>query len=259
MFEDSLQERAERLAEKRFIGGAKYDFERVGRAGFEVLLTEGLRPSSRVLDVGCGALRLGYWLLRFLDPGCYFGIEPNREMLELGLRELVEPEVVERAGAHFDSGDQFDFSVFGERFDFVVARSIWTHASKTQIDTMLDSFAATCAPRGVLLASYYPAGATFKLGHRWPRLESLVTRLPLAEISPLLAKLPSPGQAREYRGAGWVGRSHQSDEPGVTMYSLRSIAAAAARRGLTAQLMPYPVFHHQYWLRVTPVSALALA
>ncbi len=255
MFEDSLQERAERLAEKRFLGGAKYDFERLGRAGFEVLLSEGLRPSSRVLDVGCGALRLGYWLMRFLDAGCYFGIEPNRDMLELGLRELVEPEIVERADAHFDSGDQFDFSVFGERFDFVVARSIWTHASKAQIDAMLDSFAATCGPRAVFLASYYPAGVTFGLGHRWPGLESLVTRLPLAEISPLLARLPSPGHAREYRGAEWVGRSHRSDEPGITTHSLRSIAGAAAQRGLTAQLMPYRVFHHQYWLRVTPAGS----
>ena len=77
---ESLQDRSERLAEEVFLGGPKRDFERVGRLGFEVLLAEQLRPSSRVLDVGCGALRLGYWLMRFLDPGCYFGIEPQQEI-----------------------------------------------------------------------------------------------------------------------------------------------------------------------------------
>ncbi|MGP0103675.1 MAG: methyltransferase domain-containing protein [Solirubrobacteraceae bacterium] len=250
MFEDSLQERAERLAQTRFLGGPTYDFERMGRAGLEVLLREGLTPSSRVLDVGCGALRLGYWLMRFLDPGCYFGIEPNQDMLNVGLQELIEPEVVERAEAHFDFNDDFDFSVFGESFDFVVARSIWTHASKAQIGAMLASFAAASAPGGVFMASYYPAGAWFKVGHRWPRLESLVTSLPLAGVSPILASLPSVGRSNEYDDDTWIGRSHESADPGVIKHSLRWVAGEASRHGLTVQLMPYRVLHHQYWLRI---------
>ena len=250
MPEESLRERSERIAQTTFLGGPGWDFERVGRIGFEVLLHEGLSPSSRVLDVGCGALRLGYWLMRFLDPGCYFGIEPQQDMLRIGLDELVEPDVVERADAHFSANDDFDFSVFGESFDFVVARSIWTHASKPQISSMLASFAHTSAPGGVFLTSYYPAGLFFKAGHRWPRLEGVVTKLPLAHMSPTLARLPSLA-SNEYRGSTWVGKSHESDEGGVAKHSLRWIAAEAARNGLTVQLMPYRVLHHQYWLRIS--------
>jgi SAM-dependent methyltransferase len=248
---ESLQDRSERLAENMFLGGPKRDFERVGRLGFEVLLAERLRPSSRVLDVGCGALRLGYWLMRFLDAGCYFGIEPQQEMLNVGLAQLVEPEVVQRAQARFSANDDFDFSVFGERFDFVIARSIWTHASKPQIASMLSSFAETSEPSGVFLASYYPASPAFKLGRRWPRLEGVVTRLPLAELSPLLATLPSLGRSSENDGGSWVGRSHESDVPGALKHSLRWVAEEAQRHGLRAQLMPYRVIHHQYWLRIS--------
>jgi SAM-dependent methyltransferase len=247
---ESLRERSERIAQTRFLGGPAWDFERVGRAGFDVLVREGLRPSSRVLDVGCGALRLGYWLMRFLDAGCYFGIEPQQDMLRVGLEEIVEPEVVERADAHFAANDDFDFSVFGERFDFTVARSIWTHASKPQIGAMLASFADSSAPDGVFLTSYYPAGRFFKVGQRWPRLEQVVTKLPLDAASPLLVRLPSPG-ANEYRGSTWVGKSHESDEVGVTLHGLRWIAREAARHGLTVRLMPYRVLHHQYWLRIS--------
>ena len=254
---ESLQDRSERLAEEVFLGGPKRDFERVGRLGFEVLLAEQLRPSSRVLDVGCGALRLGYWLMRFLDPGCYFGIEPQQEMLNVGLQQLVEPEVVQRAQARFAANDDFDFSVFGERFDFVIARSIWTHASKPQIAAMLRSFAATSSPRGVFLASYYPASPVFKLGRRWPRLEGVVTKLPLAQASPVLALLPQLGTSAEHQGAEWVGRSHESDLPGALKHSLRWVAAEAALHGLRAQLMPYRVIHHQYWLRVSRADAPA--
>ncbi len=188
--------------------------------------------------------------MRFLDPGHYFGIEVQQEMLKLGLEEIVEPEVVERANAHFSDNDAFDFSVFGEKFDFALARSIWTHASKPQISAMLRSFAETGSPGSVFMASYYPAGTWFRIGHRWPRLERHVaTRLPLIEMSPLLARLPSPG-AREHEGDSWLGRSHESAERGVANHSLRWISAESSKFGLTAQLTPYPIINHQYWVRI---------
>jgi SAM-dependent methyltransferase len=254
---ESLQDRSERLAQTTFLGGPKHDFERVGRLGFQVLLAEGLLPGSRVLDVGCGALRLGYWLMRFLDPGCYFGIEPQEQMLRVGLEQIVEPEVVQRAQARFAHNDDFDFSVFDERFDFVVARSIWTHAAQPQISAMLRSFARAASPDGAFLASYYPASAAFNLGRRWPRLERVVTTLPLERMSATLARLPRVSRAPAHNAGEWVGRSHQSDTPGVLKHSLRWIAAEAARHDLVVRLMPYRVVHHQYWLRVTRAGAPA--
>jgi SAM-dependent methyltransferase len=252
--EESPQARSERLAETTFLGGPPADFERVGRLGFEVLLREGLLPSSRVLDVGCGALRVGYWLMRFLDPGRYFGIEPNREMLNVGLEQLVEPQVVQRAAAHFSHNDDFDFSVFGERFDFVFARSIWTHASKPQIRAMLASFAASSAPGGVFLASYHPASPLFSLGQRSPRLAHLSSTPAVQRLSATVNRLPAIAGTNGYAGERWVGRSHESHEGGVVRHSLRWIEQQARELGLTVQLMPYEIVNDQYWLRVQRAS-----
>ncbi len=251
MFEDSLQQRAEQLAERMFIGGDVRDFERMGLSVLDVLLREGMRPDSRVLDVGCGALRIGYWLMRFLDPGRYFGIEPNVQMREAGERELAGVDLVERSQARFDSNDRFDFSVFGERFDFLVARSIFTHASRAQISAALASFAETGAPGSVFMASYYPAGKTFELSKRVRVLENVASAVPLDVLSPLIARIPPMGGTGEYDGERWVGRSHESDQPGVINYSLRWLSGEAASHGLRVQLMPYPVYHRQYWLRFT--------
>ncbi len=250
MSDESLQARSERLAEHMFIGGPERDFEQVGRHCLGVLLRENLSPSSRVLDVGSGALRAGYWLMRLLDKGHYYGIEPNREMHTVGLEQLVEPEVVERSEPQFDHSDGFDFSVFGEEFDFVLARSIWTHTSKQQIGTMLSSLAETAAPRGKFLASYHPTSAVLSRIQHAPGVQRLFEALPLAEISPLMAKLPMIDNSREYEGDTWVGRSHESDEPGVVQHSLRWISGAASERGLVAQVMPYRIYNDQYWLRV---------
>ncbi len=247
---ESLQERAERAGQTRFLGSTIGEFESGGRMIFEVLLAEGLIPSSRLLDVGCGAVRLGYWVLRFLDPGRYFGIEPNIEMRDAGLA-LIEPDVISRAQPAFSDNDRFDFSVFGKSFDFVVARSIWTHATKPQISAMLASFAATSTPDAVFMTSYRPASAVWARMVRYqPRLaRAVASRLPLSELSPIIAKLPS---RPEYEGDSWVGRSHDSDAPGVVEHGLPWIAEEASRHGLSVQLMPYHLAYgqRQCWLRV---------
>ena len=235
----------------RFVGGPAYLFERMGRRWFEVLLHEGLLPTSRVLDVGAGTLRLGYWLMHFLEPGHYYGIEPQVDMLEAGSTEIIGPDVLERAQPHFSHNSDFDFSAFDTTFDYVVACSVWTHASKSQITAMLAAFATTSSPDAVFLASYHPASQWFRLERRWHRLRHVATALPLDKLTPLLVRAPSLGRSREYKGEEWVGRSHESNEIGIVRHSLRWVVAEAARHGLRAQLMPYPVIQHQYWIRMT--------
>ena len=53
-------------------------------------------------------------------------------MLRAGLEHVMEPDTLEDKKPSFDSNDSFHFSVFGVPFDFVLARSIWTHANIEQ-------------------------------------------------------------------------------------------------------------------------------
>ena len=215
----SLIDRAHELqAEGIFLGGPIELFETAGRKLLMTLLSEGIYPGSKVLDVGCGCLRGGYWLIHFLDKGCYFGIEPNRTMLEAGMRILLEPGITELKRPRLDHNSNFDFTVFNEKFDFVVGRSIWTHASKPQIQTMLDSFVQTVNDRGMFLTSYIPPA--------------------------------SPGS--DYAGEQWVGRSHESDRPGLVSHSFGWIQSECTRRGLVAEEIRTKEFNfsNQIWIRI---------
>jgi SAM-dependent methyltransferase len=212
-----LQERAERLQGSLFLGGPTRDFERVGSLSFQLLLKEGLQPSSRVLDVGCGALRVGYWLMRFLDPGCYFGIEPQRDVVRRALSELLEPEVLERSDARFSYNEDFDFTVFGETFDFVIARSVWTHACKRQISAMLRSFSLTSAPGGVFLASYMPASFVAKAGRRWSPAERVAPRLSCGYLPTVVRGLPR----RSVGGRGSPELQGRDRDPSPSLDSTR--------------------------------------
>lgn len=212
----SLFERAE-LVEHRgiFLGGPLRKFELVGRNQLSILLRSGLNFDSNVLDVGCGCLRAGYWLMRFLEPGHYFGIEPNVKMLEAGQEIIVGPEVIEARAPRFDHNSDFDFQVFGERMDFIIARSIWTHASPEQINRMLDEFVAVTGDNGTFLTSI---------------------------------KEP-PFYQRQYAGKTWVGRSHESQELGIVRYRFSWIRKLCAERGLTAEKLQEE--HGQTWIRIS--------
>jgi hypothetical protein len=212
-----LQPTARALAEKVFTGGPVEDFEVTGRAQIITLLRVGLYPHSKLLDVGCGCVRGGYWLIHFLDRHCYCGIEPNAEMLQAGIEELLPAELIEQKQPRFDNNDEFDFSVFGEAFDFVVALSVWTHASKSQIDRMLSAFAETASPNGVFLTSYLKAGLVM----------------------------------RDYKGDQWVGKSHESDVAGLVYHSYRWIEGQCARHGLRVRETNFERFAGQRWLYIT--------
>ncbi len=215
------QERAERMIDDHgFLGVPRETFEVGGRAQFVRLLQHGLLPESKVLDIGCGVLRVGYWLMRFLDADGYCGVEPARDRVRLGLRYLFTEEELTRARPRFDHNDRFDTGVFGDRFDYFLAGSIWTHCSKAQLKVTLDGFVANTTDQGVFLASY----------------------------------LPAEGPEDDYQGNVWVGTSHQSTIPGVIRHSLEWIQGACERRGLSWTLVPGMDCDSQFWLRVDKTS-----
>jgi SAM-dependent methyltransferase len=202
-----------------FTGGPPALFESAGRLQLSTLVREGLYPFSRVLDVGCGCLRAGYWLVRLLDPNCYYGIEPNATMLQAGIENLIGPELMERKHPAFDNNDQYDFSVFNAKFDVVLARSIWTHASKPQIQRMLDNFVEFSRPEAFFLTSYLPA-TWFGRG------------------------------AADYTGTKWIGKSNKSTKAGLVHHKRAWIEAECHARGLVMRQLPDPPFNNQYWLKI---------
>ena len=203
-------------AEAGFLGVPLEGFAATGKKQLDALMTLGLKSDSKLLDIGCGCLRGGYWLIHFLAPGRYFGIEPHRKRVELGLRYLIEPDVLVEKRPRFDANDAFDTSVFRERFDFFLASSIWSHASKPQIERMLDGFLRDTREEGVFMTSY----------------------------------VPPAGPEDDYRGREWVGTSHTCDVPGVISHSLKWIGQACTRRRLEVARLAGHELDGQPWLVV---------
>ena len=108
-----VQARADEMMQRHgFLGVPRETFEAGGRAQLVRLLSHGLTPESKVLDIGCGCLRVAYWLIRFLDSDCYCGIEPARQRVDYGKQYLFTSEELEQKRPRFDFNARFDSSIF---------------------------------------------------------------------------------------------------------------------------------------------------
>ena len=214
--DDQFGRMGKELSEKTFIGGPVDKFSIVGRLYLITLLKLGITPDSKILDVGSGALRGGYWLIHFLKPGGYFGIEPNTRMLESGLQTLFDEEILKYKKPRFDNNSEFDFSVFSKKFDYVVARSIWTHCSKDQIEIMLDQFIKYTGAGGVFLTSY---------------------------IRPVMG-------FTDYKGKKWIGKSDKETKAGVIHHKFSWIREQCQKRNLKVEELTFD-YIGQVWLYIT--------
>jgi SAM-dependent methyltransferase len=115
---------------KSYIGPEKM-YDQIGKIVFELLKKQGLKRTHKVLDIGCGSLRIGQHLINYLNKGNYYGIEPNKWLVDEALKH---EDIKSNKNPTFNYEDDFNLSIFDEKFDFILANSIFIHASKEQIE-----------------------------------------------------------------------------------------------------------------------------
>lgn len=117
---------------RAYVGPPK-DYDLVSAMVFNLLTSIGLRQHHRVLDVGCGSLRVGRLLIPYLNEGNYVGVEPNRWLVEDGIANELGVDLVRIKKSVFSfraSMDDFEHSL---NLDYAIAQSIFSHCGKDLI------------------------------------------------------------------------------------------------------------------------------
>jgi SAM-dependent methyltransferase len=196
---------------RAYIGGpGRYDI--LAGAQFSFLLDVGLRDEHRVLDIGCGSLRLGRLLIPFLQADRYFGVEPHEWLVEAGFERELGHDIKELKRPRFRFVDDFSLDGFGERFDLVMAYSVFTHCYPDLAEHGLRQVARTLAPRGVLVATFVEN----TLGDE------------------------GSGELLAANGTGWL-------YPRCVRYTWKELAGTLKRAGLVGHLVSRPTAHRQQW------------
>lgn len=156
--------------------GPPRDYDIMAATQFSLLTMMGLRSTAKVLDVGCGSLRAGRLLIPYLDKGNYFGIEPNKWLVQEGIEQHFGESILEVKMPRFAHNENFDASEFNTKFDVVLAQSVLSHTGRDLAATALRQLGSVLAEGGVAYITFgirpqpRPAGQVAPQGWVYPEL-----------------------------------------------------------------------------------------
>lgn len=134
---------------KAYVGPPnRYDF--MGATQFRLLTTLGLRSHHKLLDFGCGSLRAGKLFIPYLNSGNYFGQEPNQWLIDEAVRNELGNDLINLKEPNFSNRNDFNLG-FKEKFDFIVAQSIFSHTSRKNLIKGIDSIYKGLSNEGIAL------------------------------------------------------------------------------------------------------------
>ena len=149
-------------------------FVRAGENGRTELLTRGLQPEHRVLDIGSGIGNLALGLTDYLR-GSYDGLEIHPEAVGW-CQQAITPrhpafrfhraDVASRAyNPHGrTAASEYRFPFPDRSFDFVLLASVFTHMLPDQVEQYLREISRVLAPGGTCVASFFLVNDETRVG-----------------------------------------------------------------------------------------------
>ena len=99
---------------------------------FNIVKGYGLKTTDIFLDLGCGTLRNGIWLIDYLNKEKYYGLDNHYDSLSIGFNKENLNKKLENKRPHLLASGKFNIEFFNIKFDFILACGLFNHLSKKQ-------------------------------------------------------------------------------------------------------------------------------
>ncbi len=121
---------------------------KIGQMQFDYLVSHGLKPGMRMLEIGCGNLRAGRLFIEHLDAGAYYGIDISPDILLAAQRTVAEVGLQDKLPHLTLVQDlKLEFLPAGH-FDVVHAHSVFSHSPIEVIEECLAHIGRVMKPDG---------------------------------------------------------------------------------------------------------------
>jgi len=108
-----------------------------GQGMFKFLVSNGLENSHRVLDYGCGSLRLGRHLIPFLETGNYSALDVT-DQFYLGGLKLIDPKIIEEKQPKLGVIDQeLHKQIESDPPDYIICLGVLIHIPPSELSDFL--------------------------------------------------------------------------------------------------------------------------
>lgn len=162
-----MKEREKDKNYKLFVGPEKL-YDKIGKIVFDLCIEKGLLKQHFFLDIGCGSLRIGKYIIPYLYKNRYFGIDPNEWLIQEALEKEFDCDIKEKKNPIFSFTDKFEFD-FDKQFDFILANSIFIHAGLEQIKLCINNAINVLKDNGIFIFNYFIGNNDYQGEFSYPK------------------------------------------------------------------------------------------
>jgi hypothetical protein len=148
-----------KVGHRNYVGGL---WDEIGQLQFDFLVSHGLKPQHRLLDIACGSLRLGVKAIPYLEPEHYLGIDKEAGLIQAGLEKELDAKVRDAKKPAFVVSSSFEFEKLPRTADYAIAQSLFTHLPPPLIDLCFQKLRPCLEDDGVFFATFSPSRRKMK-------------------------------------------------------------------------------------------------
>lgn len=134
--------------------GPPEQYDLVSAMVFNLLTSIGLRQHHKVLDIGCGSLRVGRLLIPYLNIHNYVGVEPNKWLVTDGIENEIGNAQIGLKKPIFSYSDSMQEFKKCLNLDYAIAQSIFSHCGLDLIENWLSQLVFHFKDNGALIATF---------------------------------------------------------------------------------------------------------
>jgi cyclopropane fatty-acyl-phospholipid synthase-like methyltransferase len=132
--------------------GKEVDFATAGERTFKSLSRNAdLKADQRVIDYGCGSLRVGLHFIRFLNPDNFMGLDVTTDFIDIG-KELIGRQLLDEKRprlAAISEGSLSGAEAFGA--DLVYSTAVCCHVHPDELPAYFGNLRRLAAKKGATL------------------------------------------------------------------------------------------------------------
>ncbi len=142
---------------------------------FKFLVEQGLKKSDKLVDYGCGSLRIGSKLIEFLDPGRYIGFDITDRFYKLGLNTVKQETVTTKSPEFYVISDSAILNCKKSLPAYIISIGVLMHIPPNELKEFFANIISLLSPSGVAYITYKQSSVTQKTNlTSWVHSYSLV-------------------------------------------------------------------------------------